>query len=296
MGTARRPLGVLLVTLLLVTGLLAACQVTGTVYATREERQTVPVGLAPLVIVDTFNGRITVNSTNETVVTIRVSSRGSGTDEADAQRDLAQVGVEVVQVGDRVIVTARRTDDPIALGDSGADVELLVPPAARLQLRTSNGRVEVANVDGSILARTSNGAITTRGGRDLDLDTSNGSVSVNNPGGRLKVRTSNGSLDINAATDSVVTAETSNAPLTFSGSLGPGSHAFTTSNAKLSLTLPGDASFTIEGSTSNAGVYTEFPRLQVSDTTIRGTTGISSVTVVRATTSNGDLTIQQQRP
>lgn len=285
-----------LLALLLVAGVLAGCQVTGTVYATREERQTVQVGLAPLVVVDTFNGRITVNSGSETQVDVRVSSRGSGTDEADAERDLARVGVEVTQVGDRVTITARRLDDPVALGDSGADVELVVPPATRLQLRTSNGRVEAANVDGSILARTSNGAITTRGGRDLDLDTSNGPVSVNNPQGRVVARTSNGSLDINAARDTHVTAETSNAPLTFSGSLGPGEHVFRTSNAKLSLTLPGDASFTIEGSTSNGGAYTEFPRLQVSDTTIRGTTGISSVTVIRATTSNGDLTVQQQRP
>ena len=67
-------------------------------------------------------------------------------------------------------------------------------------------------------------------------------------------------------------------------------------NANVTLTLPGDAAFTIDGSTSNGSVRTDFPRLVIQDTTIRGTTGVSSVTVIQATTSNGDLAVMQQRP
>ena len=275
---------------------LAGCQVTGTVYAQREDREKVPVGLAPVVIVDTFNGRITVITGGEHDVAVRVTSRGSGSDQQQAERDLAKVAVDVTSVADRVTITVRRTDQPVSLGDSGADVEVAVPPAASLQLRTSNGRIEAANTSGSILARASNGAITTRGGRDLDLDTSNGPVSVTLPQGKLHVRTSNGALDINAAQDAQVTAETSNAPLTFSGSLAPGASVFEASNGNLTLSMPGDAAFTIDGATSNGRVQTDFPRLEVSDTVIRGTAGISSVTVIKATTSNGDLAVMQQRP
>ena len=36
--------------------------------------------------------------------------------------------------------------------------------------------------------------------------------------------------------------------------------------------------------------------LPLSYTTIRGTTGVSSVTVIEATTSNGDLAVMTQRP
>ena len=96
--------------------------------------------------------------------------------------------------------------------------------------------------------------------------------------------------------DAQVAAETSNATLTFSGSLAPGSNTFATSNANLTLTLPGDAAFTIDGATNNGRVQTDFPRLEVSDTAIRGTAGISSVTNISATTSNGDLAVMQQRP
>ena len=282
---------------LLTAGLvLTGCEVTGTVYAQREDRESVPVGLAPLVVVDTFNGRITVTAGGENDVSVRVTSRGSGSDQREAERDLAKVAVSVTSVADRVTITARRTDQPVALGDSGADVEIAVPPASRLELRTSNGRIEAANTSGSILARASNGAITTRGGRDLDLDTSNGPVSVNLAQGKLQVRTSNGALDINAADDVKVTAETSNAPLSFSGSLAPGANVFQTSNGNLTLSMPGDFAFTINGATSNGRAQTDFPRLEVSDTEVQGTAGISAVTVIQATTSNGDLAVMQQRP
>lgn len=282
--------------ILLASLVLAGCEVTGTVYAQREDRDTVLVGLAPLVVVDTFNGRISVTAGGESDVKVRVTSRGSGSDQEEAERDLAKVAVSITSVGDRVTITVRRTDQPVSLGDSGADVEVYVPPASSLQLRTSNGRIEAANTLGAILARASNGAITTRGGRDLDLDTSNGPVSVNLAQGKLHVRTSNGALDINAAQDAQVTAETSNATLTFSGSLAPGSNVFETSNGNLTLSMPGDAAFTIDGVTSNGRVQTDFPRLEVSDTAIAGTAGISSVTVIKATTSNGDLAVMQQRP
>lgn len=276
--------------------LLVGCTVTGTVYARRQDRKDLPVTGVPTVIVDTFNGRISAIAAGPDQVEARVISRGSGSDQAEADRDLANVVVDITQVGDRVTVTARRRDGPATQGDSGADVELYVPAASRLELRTSNARIEATNVTGSVVARTSNGSITTRGGEDLDLDTSNGELSVNLPTGDLVARTSNGGLAINNARDVSVTAETANASLTFSGSLAPGAHTFETSNGPLALTLPGDASFTIDGATSNGSVRTDFPRLVIEDTSIRGTTGISSVTVVHATTSNGDLAVMQQRP
>jgi len=285
-----------LVTMVLTAGIvLAGCTVSGTVYARRQDRQTLAVTGVPTVVVDTFNGRIAVIAAGPEAVEIRVNSRGSGSDQAEAERDLAQVVVDIAQTGDRITITARRRDGPVALGDSGADVELYVPAASELELRTSNERVEATNIAGSVVARTSNGSIITRGGKDLDLDTSNGTVSVNGPTGDLVIRTSNGSLDINDADDVAVTAETSNAPLTFSGSLAPGRHSLVTSNGPLSVTLPGDAAFTIDGATTNGSVRTDFPRLVIADTRLRGTTGISSVTVLHAGTSNGDLSVMQQR-
>lgn len=276
--------------------LMAGCSVSGSVAAQRVDQKTVTgFGLAPLVVIDTFNGRITVTAGGDGVIEARVTSRGSGTSQADAEDDLGNVQVAFDQADQRVTITARRTDVPAIFGNSGADMEVSVPTASSLELRTSNGRIEAANVAGSIVARTSNGAITTRGGTDLDLDTTNGPVSVNNATGTLLLRTSNGTMDVVAAKDALVSAQTSNAGLSFSGSLLPGTQTFETSNGDLTLTLPGDSAFTIDGSTSNGSVRTDFP-LELTDSTIHGSAGVSPETTIHAETSNGDLAVMPSRP
>lgn len=280
----------------LAAALLAGCAVTGSVSTSRVEQKSVNVGQAPLVVINTFNGRITVTAGGDGVVQARITSRGSGTSQAEAEEDLRHVQVAFdYGPGERVTITARRTDKPVILGNSGADLEVTVPAGSRLEMRTSNGRIESANVQGSIIARTSNGAITTRGGKDLDLDTTNGPVSVSNATGKLNVRTSDGPVDIVAAQDVLVSAQTTNAGMTFSGSLSVGSHVFETINSDLTLTLPGNAAFSIDGSTSNGLVATDFP-LDYTAATITGTTGVDVVTSIKAVTTNGDLRVMAIRP
>lgn len=284
--------------LLLLVATLAGCAVSGSVIEKEDERQSFEVGESPRVIVTTFNGRIGVTVAGDGVVEARVVRRGSGTSSAAAKRDLDNVEVDFTQVGDTIRIEARRDDTDQTLGNSGADVEVTVPAGSSVELRTSNARVESANVEGSVLVRTSNGSITTRGGRTLDLDTTNGAISANAPTGRIIARTSNGGIDILAAEDAVVTAATSNAPISFSGTLGPGAHTFDTSNDDIDLVLPGDAAFQLEGQTSNGSVRTEFLDLRPTDTTLSGHTGDDPTPLISivARTSNGDLAVMTQKP
>lgn len=284
--------------LLLLLATLAGCTVSGSVIEKEDERQTYQVGGSPRVIVTTFNGRIGVTVAGDGVVEARVIRRGSGTSSAAAKRDLDNVDVTFTQVGDTIRIEARREDDAQTIGNSGADVEVSVPAASSVELRTSNGRVESANVEGSVLVRTSNGTITTRGGRILDLDTSNGDISANAPAGRVIARTINGGIDILAAKDAVVTATTSNGPISFSGTLAPGAHTFETSNDSIDLTLPGDAAFQLDGQTSNGSVRTEFLDLKPTDTTLTGHTGDDPTPLISIvlSTSNGDIAVMTQKP
>lgn len=284
--------------LLVLLATLAGCAVTGSVVETEEERQSFAVGESPRIIVVTFNGRISVTVAGDGNVEARVRSRGSGTSSAAAKRDLDNVDVQMTQLGDVIRIEARRIDDVQTLGNSGADVDVTVPAASSVELRTANGRVESANVEGKVIVRTSNGSITTRGGRDVDLDTSNGQISANAPSGRVVLRTINGSIDILAADEATVTATTSNDPITFSGTLAPGSHLFETSNGGIALTLPGDAAFQFDGQTSNGSVRTDFGDLQLTDTSLSGYTGDDPTPLVSivARTRNGDLAVMTQKP
>ncbi len=273
---------------------LAACTVSGTVVATETVEEHIEVESGPLISVETFNGRISVVTGSDTMIDARIVKRGSGTSQAEAERDLRQLVIDVVEDPGRVTIAVRRADAPVSLGNIGADIELAVPIDSSLELRTSNGRIESANVRGSIVARSSNSGVTIRDGTDVDAETSNGPLTVNAASGELKLRTSNGALDIIGAQDALVTAETMNGPITFSGTPAPGAHAFRTTNAPINLALPVDAEFTMIGHTSNATIRTAFPTLLVLEDSITGRVGDDPEVAIRADTSNGDLTVTSQ--
>ncbi|MFO1540389.1 MAG: DUF4097 family beta strand repeat-containing protein [Chloroflexota bacterium] len=279
----------------LLAGILAGCAVNGSITATEQERRTFPVTPGTLIVVETFNGRIGVQGRNDPVVEVRITRRGSGTSEAEAQRDLGNVRIEAEEAPGRLTLSARRVD-PRQVGTSGADLELLVPVDVSVVLRSSHGRLEVANGGGSGVVRTSNAAVTTRGGTDLDLDTTNGAIAMNGPSGRLIVRASNGAVDIADAHDATVSATTSNARMTFSGTLAAGRHAFTTTNGDLSLAFPGDAAVAIDGQTTNGPVRTDFATLDVGETGLAGETARGADATVIARTTNGTLEGMARRP
>jgi hypothetical protein len=280
---------------LLVSVLAGACAIHGSVLAESIETRTIRTTVAPQINVETFNGRITLTAGGEDTVELRVVRRGSGPDQAAADADLAKVELTVDEGPGRVTIIVRRTDRPLRTGESGADIELSVPPASSLELRSSNGRIESSNVGGSIVARTSNGAVTIRGGEDIDAETTNAPMTVSAASGELDLRTSNGALDIVAATEARVTARTINGNLSFSGALGPGEHLFRTANAGLTLTLPPDAQFEIRAVTSNAAVRTDFVGLTVEEAGLEGTVGEMPYATILAETSNGVVSVLQGR-
>jgi DUF4097 and DUF4098 domain-containing protein YvlB len=296
-GVLPRPFRVGALALGLVfAAILAGCTVNGSVQVTDQQAESFPVGDEPYVVVETFNGRVTVEATARGTVEARITRRGSGVDEKAARKDLASVFVTTEQDDDRVTITARRLSVS-SLGNNGADMDVQVPEDASVELRTSNGRVEVANVRGAIVVRTSNGAVTTRGGTDLDLDTTNGDVSVNSPTGTVRVRTSNGGIDVLSATDASVNLRSSNASVTFSGTLARGTHSLVTSNGGITITLPRDTAFRFDGQTINGSVRTEFTELTLPDSThISGSAGRFPRIAIVARTTNGNLDVMTQRP
>ncbi len=276
--------------------LSVGCTMTGTVVASETVEESLEVVSDPRILVETFNGRISVITGGEMTIEARVVKRGSGRSQGEAERDLSRLELSIVEEGSQVTIAVRRTDDALSLGNSGADIELAVPVDSSLELRTSNGRIESANVTGSVIARSSNGGVTIRDATDVDAETSNGPLTVAESSGRLDLRTSNGELDIVSAEDALIRAETSNGSLSFSGTLDPGDHLFRTSNASLSLMLSADAEFAIDGHTSNARISSGFPPLTVGDDSLTGTStedGEPGVRI-RAETSNGDLTVASQ--
>jgi hypothetical protein len=273
--------------------LLAGCAGRGPIVVQRIDKRSFTVGSSSHLVVQTFNGQIGATAGGAGSASVTVTARGTGASQDEATRDLANVQVDIVQSGDTITVTARRTDS-LTGTNSGADVDVILPSSSTAQLTTSNGRVEAVNLIGSVTVRTSNGEVVTRAGHDVDVETSNGSLTATNASGALKLHTSNGGVDILGATDVTATVESSNGRIAFSGSLAAAGQSFTTSNGNLTLALPAAAAFSIDGQTSNGTVRSEFP-VTVTKDGLSGQVGSGGATI-HASTSNGDLSLTRLVP
>lgn len=259
--------------------------------------QSFTADVTPRIVVEMFNGSVDVVTGNDDTVKIDVIKRGGGVSQADAEDDLKNVEVTMTQDGDTIRVTAKRTDQRVDFGNSGASAQLRVPAGAILDLRSSNGPITTSGPVGDVTAQTSNGSIDVRGSLgQLDLNTGNGPITINGGSGLLDVETSNGRIDI-TADNVVVIGRTSNGPLRFTGSLAQGRSEMRTSNGSIVVTLPADAQFVIDADTSNAKISSDFAvtAQDFSDTRLRGTVGNDPGTTLELQTSNGPIEIRQGR-
>lgn len=251
----------------------------------------------PRIIVEMSNGGIDVITGSNPSVNAKVTKRGGGNSQAEAQDDLKNVEVIMTQDGGTIRITARRTDKRVDLGNSGASAQLTVPNGAILELRTSNGSIISSGPVGDVIADTSNGKVEIKGPvGQLDLQTSNGQITVSGGRGRLKLETSNGGIDVTA--DNVaVDARTSNGQIRFTGSLATGTHELRTSNAGIIITLPSGAAFNVDADTSNGKINSDFAVSgnDLSDTRLRGTVGGGSGTTIGLHASNGNIELRRSR-
>ncbi|CAG0936151.1 hypothetical protein TFLX_05017 [Thermoflexales bacterium] len=248
-------------------------------------------------VVEMFNGSIEVVTAEDNTLKIDVIKRGGGGSQWEAEDDLKNVAVTMTQDGDTIRVVARRSDQRIDLGNSGASAKLRVPAGTILDLRSSNGAIVSAGPVGDLKAQTSNGAIEVRSSQgQLDLNTSNGGITINGGRGLLNLETSNGRIDV-TADNVMVNGRTSNGGFHFTGSLAAGRSEMRTSNGGLVVTLPADTQFIIDAETSNAKIDSDFAvtTQDFSDNRLSGTVGSDPDVTLELHTSNGGIDLRRSR-
>jgi DUF4097 and DUF4098 domain-containing protein YvlB len=251
----------------------------------------------PTIVVETFNGNIDVAVSAGSAVKIDVTKRGSGDTADEAKADLKNIQVTMNQEGSTVRVTAQRSDKRTGADNSGASAKLTVPPGSILQLRTSNGKVTTSGETADVSVQNSNGTVDVRGAAGaLDLKTSNGNITVNGGSETIALETSNGTIEASTTKDVQITATSSNGSLKFSGPLAAKSkNVLRTDNATIVVTLPAAASFTLDASTSNGKIASDFvvkgdnPR----DTELKGTVGGDPQASLKLQTSNANIEIRK---
>ncbi len=251
----------------------------------------------PTIVVSTFNGNVDISVSGGTAIKVDVTKRGSGNTPDDAKSDLTNIQVNMNQQGNTVNVTAQRSDKRTDVGNSGASAKLTVPPGSTIQIQTSNGKVTVSGEVAAVTVQSSNGAIDVRGATGaLNLKTSNGNITSNGGSDKITLETSNGAIDATTTKAVQISETSSNGALRFNGPLADQSkNVLHTDNAAVVVTLPAASSFTLDASTSNGKVTSDFPVKgdNPNDNQLKGAVGASPQTTLSLQTSNANIEIHK---
>ncbi len=203
------------------------------------------------------NGGIEVSGEDRSDVVIEARVSAWASSEADARNILKQVTIDAS--GDSI----RDNGPHFHLGSSGYGVNyrLRVPRKLGVDLKSENGGIDIAHLEGKIR-----------------FDTTNGGVDLNDLAGDVHGSTVNGGLDI---------------ALTGSSWSGQGLNAETT-NGGVSLKVPDHYNAHLETGTVNGGIEVNFPITIQGDIKNRLSTNLGSGgATIHAETTNGGVEINR---
>lgn len=165
----------------------------------------------------------------------------------------------------------------VDLQTSGGDINL-ADLDGEVLARTSGGDIELGNTGGNVTAKTSGGDIKVRGGNgfmkvgtsggDIDIDSANGQVDARTSGGDIEIRraganvlarSSGGGIRIDEAYGAI-DASTSGGSIEARFSRQPSADSrLVTSGGGISVTLAGNVAADIDAHTSGGGISTSIP-------------------------------------
>jgi hypothetical protein len=254
----------------------------------RDHDDTFTVDGPPRLEVENFNGRVEVT--------------GDGPD--DSVRVKAEIGspdrvdYRLEQEGNTIRVEAKRKGKlgifQFIVMSRGNRIRVTVPTNADLTIHTSNGRITVRKIRGTVYLRTSNGQIKLDDvNGKIDSQTTNGRIEVAKVSGDVDLRTSNDRITIEEASGTF-SAVASNGSIHFDGEFATGSeNRLKTSNGSVKLKLRGEPSLIVDASTTNGTVNCSLP-LAVQGLSGRkhltGTIGSGDASVTLKTT-NGSISV-----
>jgi hypothetical protein len=262
------------VTLVLATGLASV------VVAETKKEYRYPVGPNANVSVDTQYGAISVKpgSADEVVVTATIRS------------DSDKVEVDQHQSGNRIEVATHLL--PGADRQTGqVDYELLIPPDATLNLRSSTGPLSADRLHGDL---TMEGTDAVMNVRDIEnghvhLRTMRGTVTlVDVSNGHIDISSISGDIHLKSVTGPTVSASSGSGKIFYDGDFGSGGkYTFTTHKGDIEALVPVNVSADFRAHSVLGRVHHDFPlkpmhsRFPVEEgRTFIGTTGGAASEVV----------------
>jgi len=265
----------------LIAGLaaLAGCDLEAFGDASRYQEdfhQALPMKAGGRLYVETFNGSVDISGWDREEADVTATKYASTQSAVDALK------IDVAPSGDSIRIRSIRPSE--RWGNMGVRYTIRVPRKTTLErIQTSNGSIDVSNLDAPARLNTSNGAVradAVRGG--LEASTSNGSIRAVatgvESGQSLRLSTSNGSVELTV------------------DKVGAGGAVVHTSNGSITVSLPESASVDVDASTSNARITNEFEdsfRGRADRRRLEGSIG-SGGPRLELSTSNGSIRLRKR--
>ncbi len=212
--------------------------------------------------VETKNGAVDISGDEgKTDIDVHVTKFAHGRTQEEARQNAEAISVEVRRESPDSPVLLVIVDVPRELRrkSAGAHLDISLPPRVALEIRTSNGRVEVTGTEGLVDVVTSNGKVeVSHVSGDVEVATSNGSIVVADVVGSAKLRSSNGRITLERVEAETIVAKTSNGPIHAIDVSG--SAEIETSNGSIELkttSLPDSP--TLKAKTKNGNIFMEVP-------------------------------------
>ncbi|XZE55137.1 DUF4097 family beta strand repeat-containing protein [Planctomycetaceae bacterium SH139] len=236
--------------------------------AQQTERFVAPVPTGQL-IVEGRNGSIKLRSGAVEELQFEAVIEVKGSTQEEAQANLDQISIEQREEDGNLVVSV----EGLRQVSGSVSFVIVVPKATPVQLGTSNGGIEVTDLQANMRLRSSNGKIV-----------------VQRAEGDVNVETSNGAIDVESVVPITVWASTSNGSVTFKGGLVGDDNRLESSNGSLKLTLWGPQT-KLSAKTSNGQVTINGEKQGKSVTTTVGE-GDLMPAAINLKTSNGKIIIE----
>lgn len=243
----------------------------------RTEKESLETTPLSKLILSTFNGSVTIEAHDSPMVEMETTYKAYGKSEAEAEANCEAMDTELSAVDGVLKLTATK---PSGQWMASASYKILIPRECKLDLKSSNGAINVTDMRGDVRVKTSNGSVNVK-----DVV---GAVSVESSNGRLVVKDINGPVELT----------TSNGQIDFAGTLVGDKNTLRSSNGRIIVNVDIDSVVAVDASTSNGSIscvaedYQEQPGSSKRKRSymIGKTEGVEPA-VLQIRTSNGSIAI-----
>ncbi len=226
------------------------------------------VGNAPTLHIDAQVGNVTVRPGNEGTIQVVAVKKTS------ARSDLDRVEISFVERAGGLEIRVRLSGPRLLVRNASVDLEIVAPPATRLDLEADLANVDINGFAGGIIA-------VTRAGNVKVIDVS-GPLEVSSDTGVVDIQDAAGPVQVNTKAGLVV----------YRG-IPRGECRFETDIGAIEITLPADPDLEVDAETGLLGnVELRCPVSgQVTDRHVKGVIGSGKEGTIRASSSVGAISI-----